>query len=65
MNVAGTNCGHGHVYERSDGAKARCGGPGLCGPCSRDAASVGGRVLIDISRAPSSMEQMAARWRRG
>jgi len=32
----GTNSGHGHVWERPDGAKARCGGPGLCAQCSRD-----------------------------
>lgn len=33
-----TDCGHGHVYPRADGVKARCGGPGLCKLCSRDAA---------------------------
>jgi hypothetical protein len=32
------NTGHGHVYKRPDGAKARCGGPGLCSECSRDLA---------------------------
>jgi len=31
-----TNQGHGHVFPRSDGLKARCGGPGLCQVCSRD-----------------------------
>jgi hypothetical protein len=32
------NTGHGHVWKRPDGARARCGGPGLCSQCSRDKA---------------------------
>ncbi len=32
------NVGHGHVYPRPDGVKARCGGPALCSECARDAA---------------------------
>ena len=32
------NLGHGHVWPRPDGARARCGGPGICRECSRDAA---------------------------
>jgi hypothetical protein len=31
-----TDCGHGHVYPRTDGVKARCGAPGLCLLCSAD-----------------------------
>lgn len=34
----GQNTGHGHVYPRPDGARARCGGPGLCRQCAADAA---------------------------
>ena len=34
----GKNFGHGHVYPRPDGVKARCGGPGLCPRCSDDLA---------------------------
>ena len=34
------NSGHGHVWERPDGVKARCGGPGICTKCSRDLAAV-------------------------
>ena len=34
----GGNTGHGHVWPRPDGVKARCGGPGLCAACSIDAA---------------------------
>lgn len=30
------NVGHGHVFPRPDGMKARCGGPGLCPECNRD-----------------------------
>ena len=34
----GTDTGHGHVWPRPDGAKARCGGPRLCVKCARDRA---------------------------
>lgn len=30
--------GHGHVTPRPDGAKVRCGGPGICSACSRELA---------------------------
>lgn len=30
--------GHGHVFPRPDGAKARCGGPGICPMCSAEYA---------------------------
>lgn len=33
----GSNTGHGHVWPRPDGGKARCGGPGICKPCGADA----------------------------
>lgn len=26
--------GHGHIVPRADGAKARCGGPGICTECT-------------------------------
>lgn len=32
----GTNSGHGHAWERPDGLKARCGGPGFCRECAGD-----------------------------
>lgn len=32
----GSNTGHGHVFKRPDGMRARCGGPGLCAACSSD-----------------------------
>lgn len=30
--------GHGHVYPRVDGVKARCGGPKICKECALDKA---------------------------
>lgn len=36
-NPYGTNTGHGHVWPRPDGVKARCGGPALCKQCAFDA----------------------------
>jgi len=32
------NVGHGHVYPRPDGMKARCGGPAICSECAADLA---------------------------
>jgi len=37
----GTNNGHGHVWERPDGMKARCGGPGFCSQCAADEGKYG------------------------
>jgi len=31
------NTGHGWVYPRPDGMKARCGGPAMCSTCAADA----------------------------
>jgi len=39
-NVVGTNSGHGYVWERPDGLRARCGGPALCCDCRKDAATL-------------------------
>ncbi|WP_208452989.1 hypothetical protein [Burkholderia gladioli] len=38
----GTNSGHGHVWARPDGMKARCGGPMMCKQCAIDAARAQG-----------------------
>jgi hypothetical protein len=38
----GTNTGHGHVWERPDGAKLRCGGPALCRECREFEALLAG-----------------------
>jgi hypothetical protein len=37
------DCGHGHVHKRTDGVKARCGGPGMCRLCAHDAAALAQR----------------------
>lgn len=34
----GSNTGHGHVWARPDGLRARCGGRVLCAECARDFA---------------------------
>lgn len=34
-----TDCGHGHVYPTVSGHMAKCGGPGLCALCRRDAVN--------------------------
>ena len=34
--VIGTNAGHGHAWDRPDGAKAKCGGPIFCAACAVD-----------------------------
>lgn len=39
-SISKTDCGHGHVYPRSDGVRARCGGPGMCKRCSVDAQNL-------------------------
>lgn len=33
------NVGHGHVFPRPDGGKAKCGGPSICSECASDAAA--------------------------
>ena len=38
--------GHGHVRPRADGAKARCGGPGLCGVCREEYYREAERLLL-------------------
>lgn len=34
------NEGHGHVFERPDGVRMRCGGYGLCPVCAKDLAQL-------------------------
>lgn len=53
----GMNVGHGHVFKRPDGHKARCGGPGLCAVCSKDQARKGqlkaaAGVLAEAAASP-------------
>lgn len=53
-SLPGTNSGHGHVWPRPDGIKARCGGVGLCKICSADALL----VKVSISE-PAQPEPVA------
>jgi hypothetical protein len=56
LSVEGTeNVGHGHVYKRPDGARAKCGGPGLCSQCAEDLA----RLNEPTSSAPVVREEVA------
>lgn len=41
------NIGHGHVFPREDGVKARCGGPGICDECNADLAAKSNLVQIE------------------
>lgn len=41
------NTGHGHVFLRPDGVRAKCGGPGLCKECSAD------QVRAALERKPA------------
>lgn len=36
--TAEQNVGHGHVFPRPDGVRARCGGPAMCSECAKDLA---------------------------
>ena len=56
----GTNSGHGHVWKRPDGMKARCGGPDMCRSCMADAAALAGR--IGAERVPA-LRWEAQAWR--
>ena len=35
-----TNQGHGHVWARPDGSRARCGGQRMCPECALDAVDL-------------------------
>lgn len=60
MTIARGNIGHGHVYERPDGVKARCGGPRMCHACAIDAAGKSldeaedkdGEVILAVALPP-------------
>ncbi len=55
-NVPGTNTGHGHVWARPDGSRARCGGPRMCKECARDAAEVASRTENKGARRIEELE---------
>ena len=49
----GQNIGHGHVFPRPDGVRARCGGPAMCLACARDLA----RKNIESGSAPGARDE--------
>jgi hypothetical protein len=56
------NTGHGHVRQRPDGFRMRCGGPGLCAVCQREASG----VLFspndpDVAALAATIQQATAR----
>lgn len=53
------NIGHGHVYKRPDGVKARCGGPGICTECSRDLAQAEAKQRGQQSEETVDIEKKA------
>lgn len=55
----GTNKGHGHAWTRPDGMKARCGGPGMCKECARDAAMVA--AVGPLSKKTREEQEAAAK----
>jgi hypothetical protein len=55
--------GHGHVTPNPDGAKARCGGPGLCGACARELAVKEGKTIDRKQTCPRRMNECGP-WKR-
>lgn len=54
------NIGHGHVFARADGVRARCGGPGIYAECSRDLA----RHRAGLSRESEPKPRVYTGWLR-
>lgn len=60
------NRGHGHIWQRPDGVKARCGGPGLCVVCQRERAILEAALATqpaekaNVERSGASLEAVAA-----
>jgi hypothetical protein len=52
----GTNTGHGHVWERPDGMKARCGGTAICVECAKDHARWG-KALAGAGAIPGILSK--------
>lgn len=52
----GTNRGHGHVWTRPDGIRARCGGQALCLQCQRDLREWGGAYDMAEFTAREALE---------
>jgi len=55
--------GHGHVTPRSDGVKARCGGPALCAECAQERLEQEGGAVDRKQTCPRRMSDMGP-WQR-
>lgn len=55
-----SNVGHGHVFPRPDGVKARCGGPALCHVCAADLARKNIAAEVKADPVPSKEEVLAS-----
>ena len=51
---------HGHVIPNADGSRARCGGPGLCAVCSREAAQELPRLRAELAQARAERDALRA-----
>lgn len=49
-----SNVGHGHVFPRPDGVKARCGGPAMCHVCAADLARKNIQEVVKAGPVPSN-----------
>lgn len=47
-NVPGTDAGHGHVWPRPDGRRARCGGARMCQQCRADQQTLADTSIAGI-----------------
>ncbi len=53
------NQGHGHVFPRPDGVKARCGGPAICHVCAIDLGRKNAQESIAAAEQRPSKKQLA------
>jgi len=54
------NTGHGHVFPRADGIKARCGGPAICRECAHDLARKLAKPRIRVKAGSRPIPKEAA-----
>lgn len=52
--------GHGHVIPNPDGSRFRCGGPGICAECSREAAREYVKLRAELVQARAERDALRA-----
>lgn len=57
--MSALNSGHGHVFARPDGIKARCGGPMMCRHCAADLS----RLLAQQQTPQKPLDPSKEQWR--